>query len=454
MKQLIKHIILLAFLLPTSAFAYDFEVDGIYYNVNGTEATVTYKEQVNSYSYNSDYYGNMIIPETVTQNGQVYSVTSIGSNAFYWCSELTSIYIPNSITSISNFAFYGCSGLTNIYIPNSITSIGSFAFDGCSGLTSIYIPNSVTSIGWQAFYGCRKLTTIHIPNSVTSIGFRAFYECSGLNSIYCYATNPPECDDISFSSYSATLHVPAASLADYFTAQIWCNFEMIEGDAIMPTCISINKESIEMQMGEQQQLIATITPANASNKEYIWWSTDTNIVTIDNGIITANNYGECDIIATCFGLQAICHVTVNNRITLDQQDVMLLPNHIITIIPSVAVIPNSFTVTSSNPTVAAARVINGKIQVVGIKEGTTTITIGSSDGTAQPAICLVTVYTELGDANCDGFVNISDVTLLIDYLMDNEATELKRDNADLNGDGNINIADITALIDRLLATGN
>ena len=113
---------------------------------------------------------------------------------------------------------------------------------------------------------------------------------------------------------------------------------------------------------------------------------------------------------------------------------------------------SSFTATSSDPTVAAARVMNGKVQIVGIKEGTTTITVALSDGTAQPATCLVTVYTELGDANCDGFLNISDLTLLIDYLMNNETTTIKEANADLNGDGNINIADVTALIDHLLTT--
>jgi len=111
------------------------------------------------------------------------SVTSIGSSAFEGCSGLTSIEIPNSVTSIGNYAFHGCSGLTNVEIPNSVTSIGNYAFDGCSGLTSIEIPNSVTSIGNSAFGGCSGLTSIEIPNSVTSIGDWAFYNCSGLTSI-------------------------------------------------------------------------------------------------------------------------------------------------------------------------------------------------------------------------------------------------------------------------------
>ena len=111
------------------------------------------------------------------------SVTSIGKNAFSYCSGLTSIEIPNSVTSIGGAAFAGCSGLTSIEIPNSVTSIGNQAFYGCSGLTCIEIPNSVTSIGYGAFRNCSGLTSVEIPNSVTSIGSYAFSGCFGLASV-------------------------------------------------------------------------------------------------------------------------------------------------------------------------------------------------------------------------------------------------------------------------------
>ena len=111
------------------------------------------------------------------------SVTTIGEGAFAWCKSLTSINIPNSVTTIGERAFSGCESLTNINIPNSVTTIGEGAFRWCNSLTSINISNSVTTIGEGAFRGCESLTNINIPNSVTTIGEGAFKDCNSLISI-------------------------------------------------------------------------------------------------------------------------------------------------------------------------------------------------------------------------------------------------------------------------------
>ena len=165
-------------LISTNAFAYDAEINGIYYNFNGDKAIVTYS----STSYNS-YTGDVVIPKSVVYNAKTYSVTSIGYAAFAYCSSLTSVNIPNSVTNIGESAFYECSSLTSVTIPNSVTSIGIGAFYECSSLTSVTIPNSVKSIGESAFEDCSGLTSVTIPNSVTSIGKAAFEDCSGLTSV-------------------------------------------------------------------------------------------------------------------------------------------------------------------------------------------------------------------------------------------------------------------------------
>ena len=183
--------------------AYDFSAvcesgQMLYYNI--TSRTAPYTVEVTTFlnyneseiiggdlsEYPNSYYsycGSINIPEQVSYSGVSYSVSKIGYGAFFSCSGLTSITIPNSVNSIGDYAFKYCEGLTSINIPNSVTNIGLGAFYGCSGLNSVTIPNYVTSIGDVAFSHCRGLISIIIGNSVTSIGLQTFYGCSGLTSI-------------------------------------------------------------------------------------------------------------------------------------------------------------------------------------------------------------------------------------------------------------------------------
>ena len=399
--------------------------------------------------------------------------------------------IPKSVTEIANVAFLNCYGLTSIHIPNSVTAIGTSAFSGCANLSSINIPNSVNTIGASAFYGCSSLASVTIPNSVLFIGQQAFDECTNITTVslmgdgeweagklppsgsalyidsgitevpgmregpadvFSFAVTPPFCDENSFTDYSGTLHVPAASVAAYVSAPYWCNFAAIIGDAEKPAGLSLGNDSLRLYVQEMAMLTAAISPATATPSAIMWTSSNPAVATVIDGEVTAVAIGECDIIAMCLDQRAVCHVVVSpDSILFDQQEVHVLPNHIVTLTPtSLAAELPALAVVSSDPAVAAARVVNRIVHIVGITEGTATITVGSADGTAVPATCIVVVSTEHGDATCDGYIDEADVTALIDKLMGNDVPNFKDANSDINDDGDLDIEDVIALIDMIL----
>lgn len=187
--------LILSVFFSISASADVVKVDGIYYDISGTTATVT---QV------GDYSGDIVIPESITFENSKYSVTSI-----------------------EDYAFWGCSSLTSVTIPNSVTSIGDLAFSECSGLTFVTIPNSVTSIG-----EC------------------AFAYCENIENVYCYAEEVPSTDFDAFDDSNienATLHVPASAIEAYKTTEPWSDFGTIKAIEVADGVESVKDRGIAIQ---------------------------------------------------------------------------------------------------------------------------------------------------------------------------------------------------------------
>ncbi len=173
----------LLLLMTTSLWAYDYEVDGIYYKVYKHEASVTYGPSGTRYS------GNIEIPQTIVVDSVEYKVTMIGESAFYSCNELEYVSLPSGLVSIGDSAFSWCTNLNFIVIPQTVMTIGSYAFSDCDSLSSVEMYGGIVSIGSHAFENDSNLTSLSIPRTVMNIGFGAFDGCTSLSPMGVTPTN-------------------------------------------------------------------------------------------------------------------------------------------------------------------------------------------------------------------------------------------------------------------------
>lgn len=179
MKTTLQKFGILAAMLPVSlcASAYDFVADGIAYKITSftdLECSVVAND--------SSYRGDITIPETVSFNGRTLTVKSIGDNAFYQDTALTSVTIPATVTTIGRDAFYKCVNLQTVALPDGLTDIGSLAFDGCSSIESIDLPAAVSKLPEDCFRGCSNLKYIDLTN-VETIEEYAFSGCTNLAEV-------------------------------------------------------------------------------------------------------------------------------------------------------------------------------------------------------------------------------------------------------------------------------
>lgn len=187
-KQLFVTAMILS--VAISASAYDFEIDGFYYNqLSDSTVEVTYESSTWNATTSYLYKHTITIPSSITVDGQTYTVTAIGESAFNHCRNLSSITMPVSITTIKRYAFESCSSLASVDIPDCVSSIEYGAFYGCSKLSSIEIPDKVISIGEMAFGSCSNLTSVALGRGVGYIGIEAFFGCSSLASINVSESN-------------------------------------------------------------------------------------------------------------------------------------------------------------------------------------------------------------------------------------------------------------------------
>ena len=166
-----KHLLFLfLMMLPMVADAQYVEVDGIYYYLHGRYYTLKGNVAVVA-NHPNHYSGNVVIPSDFTYDGINYSVVAIDNAAFAYCTNLTSVIIPNSVNDIGYEAFAN-SSITNINIPDNVESIGHRAFEECQALTTITIGKGLKKIGENAFNNCSNLKSVTIDaNAIVSADY-------------------------------------------------------------------------------------------------------------------------------------------------------------------------------------------------------------------------------------------------------------------------------------------
>jgi len=198
------------------------------------------------------YSGDITVPATVEHNGVTYNVTGVDDYAFFYCTNLTGVTVPEGVKTWGNYEFIRSTNIKTVYLPSTITnmteipyayfakytklvkchipnvtSIADSAFFSCSSLTDINIPEGVTKIGRFAFAKNSKLSEITLPSTLTYIGDNCFYGNSLMLKIHVKATTPPTLGDLYQYANKATLYVPIGCKSVYGANSLWGQFKTI-----------------------------------------------------------------------------------------------------------------------------------------------------------------------------------------------------------------------------------
>ncbi|PIF02424.1 MAG: hypothetical protein CR996_00090 [Draconibacterium sp.] len=309
--------------------------------------------------------------------------------------------VPAGVTTLERSAFYINKNLETINLPEGLLLIKGSVFNGCNKLSSITLPNSLTSIGNGCFGSTKLLTELSIPANVKSLGATIFqYTYNRLTTLTVMVQNP---DDInletgnygtfafSFARDQCTLKVPAGCKAKYEAHSEFNQFkEIIELPPIEVTSVALNKSILKLDISNTETLIASISPADATDKTLTWSSNNTAIATVDanSGTVTGIANGTCVITATSDnGKTATCDVSIESitpvsSITLSQSSITMFPSEKQTLTanvqPANATDP-SVTWQSSDISVAT---VNSLGEITAVSMGSATITAYAGNETA------------------------------------------------------------------------
>ncbi len=257
MKKFLLTALFLTFVISTLT-AQTYTVGNLVYTFN--DEGVTLYRHVNG----SSASGEIIIPESISINGNNYAVTAIADSAFYDCYSLNgALVIPNTVKTIGNYSFHDCQftsltlsntllsigdgAFSNCYllngtltIPESVVNIGEYAFAGCSGFTgNLSIPNSITAINDYTFLGCYGFSSLTLPEFLTSIGEGAFKDCSGFTNTLTLPSSLTNIGEYAFSwclGFTGDLIIPES--ITHISAYAFDNCQGFTGKLSLPSTLT------------------------------------------------------------------------------------------------------------------------------------------------------------------------------------------------------------------------
>lgn len=293
-----------------------------------TSSDFTYELDSNNYATITSYKGsngNITIPSTIDG----YEVKQISNHAFNESRNstngkvLTNVTVSEGITTIGDFAFVGCTNLESIKLPETLISLGDQTFIGCTKLKQINIPSQITQLGITGFmFQETGFTEFTIPENVKTVPSSTFRICENLKKVIVYSNDVAYGSGaFEYCSADLVLYGNEGSTTQSYAEQNGLKFEVLsnenESENIPVTSITLNKTSLSLFVGDSETLIASILPDNATDKTVVWSSTNSNVVTVENGKVTAKSAGSATVyVSNEDGSQkASCNITVNTKST-------------------------------------------------------------------------------------------------------------------------------------------
>lgn len=350
-------------------------------------------------NYLGEIITDLVIPETVH---------NLGQNVFYGYTPLLSIIFHDNISSVSKDAFADCENISKIIIPDLVSwckidfiteksnplYYAKNLYLNDTPINTLNIPDGIEKVNQYTFVN-GNFTEIWIPSTITEIADAAF-KGIGPRSIRSYNLTPPSTVNTAFSNYSATLYVPVESRASYWSHTVWGMFNQIEDMPIDAVSISFEKSEYELNVNESLCLNVSFNPIQTTNKEITWSSSDEEIATIKDGVVTALKKGNIIITATTINNKsASCSLTIKevlaNTISISPMEMELKPGATATLVAQIMPenTTNQLIEWSSKDHNIVTVDQNGLIKALSL--GTTQITASTLDGSNLSAICLITV---------------------------------------------------------------